>query len=197
MPAAPAIAALMGLVITISDASSAPAPAWVGGIAQVLSDASGPPLTNLDLADRFAPFITFAAARCKTMRLPEPGSTLPIESALIAYENDNACDQPTPLQVLQIRIKAPAQALSQLKMSLARRLPTPCFAGALPAQAGRRAPQQRLVAWRMGRRLVGFAQEAGIPDRVALSLVIVADAGSAPSQSLRDEMAAGFPDACR
>ena len=199
------VVAVCAALLLTGAASTAPPPPWIDGLAAILADASHPPPTSSDLPERFAPFLLFDKARCRTMRLPastQPGpgtsTAVPIVSALVAYDDDAACDGATRLQLLQFTVRASDAVVGQMQASLAARLPAACFDGPLPSEPRRRAPPRTLVGWRAPSRVVLLARDEGAPGTATLSLLILPDpAATIPAGGLRDEVLAGLPASCR
>ena len=192
---------LMLLPFFLSGACAAEKTSWVFGFAKAIASQAATVPNNLNLSMDLLPYVVFDAQTCATARLPTAASQVPITSAVISFQNADACNVATPLAVLQFYIEASSAAqIAEFKSALAGDLPAPCFIGqSAQADTRRHAPPRLITAWRTSAEVIVLASEQGIDDAVALSLLARTsnhDVMKPGVEELRHGIENGLPAAC-
>ncbi len=186
------------MMVLAHTARAAPAPSWPTDFARFL--VANDVLTNQNLQLAAAPALRLDSSACATGRLPGTASPVPVSAAIIAYEDDRACNRPTRLVLLQVSLDTDAAQAGRLQGGIAGGFPAPCFAGDLPQDPRRHAPVRHLDVWKRPGRIVALGTEAGDPGGVSLSLLQAAEHGepaSGAGAQARQLFLGGLPASCR
>ncbi len=172
---------------------------WPASLAHFLS--APDVLVSTTLASAIAPAIQMDKASCQTARLPGAASNAPVSTSVIAYEDDQACNRPTRLVLLEFSLAARPDALARFTASLHALLPASCFSGDLPSDPRRHAPVRHLLAWKLSGRVVTAGTQAGDPETMSVALLQTGHAATFPAGTLAAQVTQDFlralPAACR
>ena len=178
---------------------AAPTTDWPAGLAHFLSTPDV--LTNNTLAGALAPAIQLDDAGCQTARLPGSASTAPVSTSVIAYEDDQACNQPTRLVLLEFSLAAQPDVFGRFYNTLRAMLPAPCFSGDLPPDQRRHAPVRHLLAWKLPGRTLTIGTQANDPDDFSVALLQTGQTATppagTPAKQVKQDFLRALPLACQ
>lgn len=194
--------AIIFALLALANARAAEIPDWADTLATIFASVDVTGLDNANLPDRLKPAIVLTAAKCFTGRLPDATSAAPVTSAIIAYGDDAACDEPTPVALMEFGVEAKdTTPIKRIRSILAGRLGKPCFDGVLPDDPRRRAPARSEIGWRTKGYAITLVQESGSPGVASLAAFATGlrpgPGVAAGYTALRSEYLANLPTSCR